>query len=140
MNCEQQVIGKDTTTEVKDTKLTEEVTDELCSDREYNDQSKVVESEDTIVYDIECWDPGNKWVTQDVFNHMGESLELMFECFKIKSENQQYQLEVLDKVKDTFPLKLEMKKFPNDKAVIDNFRREGHVPGGGCVKFFRKLF
>ena len=80
------------------------------------------------------------FVMQDVLKHMGESLELMFECFKIISENQQYQLEVLDKVKDTFPLKLEMKKFPNDKAKIDNFKREGHVPGGGCVKFFRKLF
>ena len=84
VNCEQQVVGEDTTAEVKDIKVTEEVTDELFSDREFSDQSKVVESEDTIVYDIECWDPGNKWVTQDVFNHMGESLELMFESFKIK--------------------------------------------------------
>ena len=53
VNCEQQVVGEDTTAEVKDNKVTEEVTDEFCSDREYSDQSKVVESEDTIVYDIE---------------------------------------------------------------------------------------
>ena len=140
LDCEQQVVGDDTAAKVNDATATEEVTDEFCPNREYCDQSKVDESEDTIVYDIECWDPGNKWVKEDVFNHMGEALEQMFECFKIKSENQQYKLDVLDKVKDTFPLKLEMKKFPNDKAVIDNFRRQGYVPGGGCVKFFRKLF
>ena len=63
----------------------------------------------------------------------------MFEVFKIKSENQQYQLYLFDKVKDTFHLKLDMKKFPNNKSVIDNFKREGHVPEGGCVKFFRTL-
>ena len=59
--------------------------------------------------------------------------------FKIKPEDQQYQLDVFEKVNDTFNLKLEMKKFANNKAVIDNFRRQGHVPGGCCVKFYRKL-
>ena len=140
LDREQQVVGEDTTEKVDDGKVAEEVTDEFCPNREYCEQSNVEESGDTIVYDIECWDPGNKWVKEDVFNHMGESLEQMFECFKIKKENQQYQLDVLDKVKDTFPLKLEMKKLKNDKAVLDNFRRQGYVPGGGCVKFFRKLF
>jgi hypothetical protein len=98
-----------------------------------------VESDDTITYEIECWDPGNKWIEQDVFNHMGESMEQMFICFKVKSEDQQYKIDVLEKVKDTFPLKLEMKKFKGNEAVKDNFRRQGHVPGGGCVKFFRNL-
>ena len=63
----------------------------------------------------------------------------MLQLFKIKPQDQQYQLDVFEKVNDTFNLKLEMKKCANNKAVIDNFRREGHVPGGGCVKFFRKL-
>ena len=118
---------------------TEKVADEFCSDQEYSGPFKDVESDDTIPYAIECWDPGNKWIEQDVFNHMGESLEPMFIVFKVKSEDQQYKLDVLEKVKDTFPLKLEMKKFKGNEAVIDNFRRQGYVPGGGCVKFFRKL-
>ena len=69
---------------------------------------------------------------------MGESLEQMFRVFNVKSEDQQYQLDVIDKVKETFQLKLEMKTFENNEKVIDNFRRQGHVPGGGCVKFYRK--
>ena len=81
---EQQVVGEDTSAEIKGTKVTEKVTDEFCSNREYSEQSKVDESEDTIVYDIEYWDPGNKWAKEDVFNHMGESLEQIFEVFKIK--------------------------------------------------------
>jgi hypothetical protein len=63
----------------------------------------------------------------------------MFTVFKINSENQQYKLDVLEKITDTFPIKLEIKKFPNNKEVIENFRRQGYVTGG-CVKFFRKLF
>ena len=138
-------IGNNQETDTRDTtedavvNATEKVADEFCSDQEYSGPFRDVESEDTITYEIECWDPGNKWIEQDVFNHMGESLEQMFICFKVKSEDQQYRLDVLEKVKDTFPLKLEMKKFKGNEAVIDNFRRQGHVPGGGCVKFFRKL-
>ena len=135
---EQQVTGKDIPTDAI-AKATEEVADEFCSDKEYSGPFKVVESEETITYEIECWDPGNKWIEQDVYNHMGESLEQMFSVFKVKSKDQQYKLDVFEKVKDTFQLKLEMKKFKDNEAVIDNFRRQGHVPGGGCVKFFRKL-
>ena len=62
----------------------------------------------------------------------------MFRVFNIKSEDQQYQLDVFDKVGETFKLKLEMKIFDENEKVIENFRRQGHVPGGGCVKFFRK--
>ena len=58
----------------------------------------------------------------------------MFQVFKIKPQD---QLDVFEKVHDTFNIKLEMKKFA--KTVINNFRREGHDPGRGCVKFFRKL-
>ena len=56
---------------------------------------------------------------------MGESLEQMFCVFDVKSEDQQYQLDVIDKVKETFQLKLEMKTFENNEKVIDNFRRRG---------------
>ena len=71
--CEEQLVGKDNTAELK---VTEEVADELCSN-------------DTISYEIECWDPGNKWIVQDVYNHMGESLEQMFTVFKVKPQDQQ---------------------------------------------------
>ena len=60
---------------------------------------------------------------------MGEALDLMFQCFKVKQEEQNYQLDVAKKMKETFPIKLEMKKSDNLKYVIDNFRREGHVKG-----------
>ena len=135
-DSEKQAVDK---SEESTTKVTEEVSDEFCSNKEYGEAFKVNESDDTITYDIECWDPGNKWIKEDVFNHMGESLEQMFRVFKIKPEDQKYQLDVFEKVNDTFNLKLEMKKFANNKAVIDNFRRQGHVPGGCCVKFYRKL-
>ena len=97
------------------------VSDELCSDEEYN--AKVSDFTDTESYEFECWDPGDKWEIQDVFNHMGEALELMFECFKVKQEEQNYQLDVGKKMKETFPIKLEIKKSDNLKYVIDNFRR-----------------
>ena len=73
----------------------------MCSDEEYN-----AESTDTDIYEFECWDPGNKWETQDVFIYMGEALELMFECFKLKPAEQQYQLDVGKKVKESFPVNL----------------------------------
>ena len=85
--CEEQLVGKDNTAELK---VTEEVADELCSNEEYDEHSKVIdESTDTISYEIECWDPGNKWIVQDVYNHMGESLEQMFTVFKVKPQDQQ---------------------------------------------------
>ena len=48
------------------------------------------------------------------------------------------QLDVIEKAEETFQLKLEMNSVENNEKVIDNFRRQGHVPGGGCVKFYRK--
>ena len=117
----------------------EKVTDEFCPDKEYSD---VLEHEeyvnDTTIYDLECWDPDQKWKVQDVYNHMGESLEQMFLAFNMKPEDQQYQLTVLEREEETFNFKLEMKKFANAEDVVNNFRRQGHVPGGGCIKFFRK--
>ena len=55
-------------------------------------------STDNDIYECECWDPRNKWETQDVFNHMEEALDLMFQCFKVNPEEQQYQLDVGRKV------------------------------------------
>ena len=69
---------------------------------------------------------------------MGESLEQMFLAFNVNPEDQQYQLTVLERENETFNFKLEMKKFANNEDVVTNFRRQGHVPGGGCIKFFRK--
>ena len=83
-----------------------------------------------VVYELECWDHDSKWIVQDVYNHMGESLEQMFHVFNVKLEDQQYQLDVLDKVKETFQLILEMERFVNNEKVIENFRRQGHVTGG----------
>ena len=68
---------------------------------------------------------------------MGESLEQMFRVFEARPEEQQYQLDVLEKRKESFPVKLENMKSKNLKAIIDNFRREGHVQDGGCVKFLQ---
>jgi hypothetical protein len=70
---------------------------------------------------------------------MGQTLKQMFHVFKENSEDQQYQLDVLEKVKETFQLRLEMKKFRDNEKVIDSFIRQGHVQAGGCVKFFRKF-
>ena len=122
---EQHSIAEEATDEV-----IEKVTDELCSDREYGDPSKV---DNNVTFEIECFDPGNKCVIQDVYNHMGESLEQMFRVFKVNAEDQHYQLE------ETFQLRPEMKNFKKHKEVIVNFKRQGCVPGGGCVKFFRKF-
>ena len=69
-------------TDVKDKEMADEelkdIQDHLlaeCSDDNYVNK-KV--SDDTITYDLECWDPDRKWKVQDVYNHMGESLEKMF--------------------------------------------------------------
>ena len=53
------------------TTVTEEVTDE------YDDGSKDDETpneSETVIYELECWDPDNKWIVQDVYNHMGGKL------------------------------------------------------------------
>ena len=88
-------------------------------------------------FEFEYWDPDDKWVVQDVYNHMGETLEQMFHVFESSNENQQYQLDVQEKISESFPLKLEMMKSNSLKAIIDNLRREGFVKGGGYVKFFQ---
>ena len=97
--------------------VTEEVMDEICSNQEYfNSGSKGDESEkETVSYELECWDPDNKRFVQDIYNHMGESLEQMFCVFDVKPEDQQYQLDVLEKVGETFKLNLEMKIFENNE-------------------------
>ena len=85
--------------------------------------------------EFECWYLGNKWETQDVFNHSGETLDLMCQCIKVKQDDQQYEHNVGKKVRESFPVKLKIKKSENLQWVIDNLRREVRVKGGGCVKF-----
>ena len=84
------------------------VTDEVCSDKEYN--AKVNEFDDTEKHEFECWDPRNKWEIQDVYNHMGETFDQMFRVFNVSNEEQQYQLDVDEKVKESFQVKLEIRK------------------------------
>ena len=96
------------------------MTDEFCSNKEYDDGSKDDETpneSETVINELECWDPDNKWIVQDVYNHMGENLEQMFRVFNVKSDDQQYKFDVIDKVKETFQLKLEMKDFENNELL-----------------------
>ena len=120
------------------TKATVEVVDEMCDNREYFD-AKVEDDNETESFEFECWDPANKWKIQDVYNHMDEELEKMFRVFKVESNDRQYKLNVSERSKKTFPFKIEIKKSKDVETVLNNFSRQGHVPGGGCVKFFRKL-
>ena len=98
----------------------------------------VDDEKETETFVFDCWDPDSKWDIQDVSNHMGETLEQMFRVFEIESEDQQYQLDVLESVNENFPMKIEIKKSKHVESVMENFRRQGHLKGGGCVKFFRK--
>ena len=79
MKSKQLIIPEESTT-----KVTEEVSDKFCSNKEYGEPFIVNESDNTITYDIECWDTGNKWTDEEVFNH----IEQMFQVFKIKPQDQ----------------------------------------------------
>ena len=115
------------------------MTDEVSSNNKYGEGPKKNEpGDETVQYNLECYDPGDNWKEQDVRNHVGESLEHLFPIFKVKSEDQQYKLIVLEKVKDSFPLKLELKNFKKNEDVVNNIRTQGYVQGGGCVKCYRK--
>ena len=70
---------------------------------------------------------------------MGKALEQMFRVFNVESKGQQYQLNVLDKLNESFPMKIEIMKSENVNRVMDNFKRNGDVKGGGCVKFYQKF-
>ena len=76
---------------------------------------------------------------QDVYNHMGEALEQMFRVLDVEPKDQSYKLDVFQRTNEHFPIKIEIMKSKNVKAVMDNFRRQGHVKGGGCVKFYQKF-
>ena len=86
---------------------------------------------------MDCWDPDHRWAVQDVSEHMEETLTRVFKVFKVDENDRKYELNISDKVGEMFALKVEFKKSKNLKAVIDNFRRDGNVKGGGCVKFIR---
>ena len=46
-------------------------------------------------------------------------------------------MEIDEKADERFPVKIDFKKSENLRQVINNFRRDGNVKGGGCVKFIR---
>ena len=52
----------------------------------------------------------NKWEIQDVYNHMGETFDQMFCVFNVSNEEQQYQLDVDEKVKESFQVKFKIRK------------------------------
>ena len=57
------------------TPVTEEVTNEFCSRKEYDDGSKDDETpneSETVNNELECWDPDNKLIVQNVHNHIPE--------------------------------------------------------------------
>ena len=121
--------------------IAEQGIDEVCPNSEYNEKSKANKTDDvneTESFEFECWDPDGKWQIQDVYNHMGETLEQMFRVFDVEPKEQFYKLDIFERTNENFPMKIEIMKSKSVKAVMDNFRRQGHVEGGGCVKFFQK--
>ena len=58
---------------------------------------------------------------------------------EVEIEDQQYQLDIKEKLIENVPFTIENIKSKHSKAMIDNFRRQGYVKGGGCVKFFKKM-
>ena len=67
--------------------------------------------------------PGEQLGVQDVYNHMGEALEQKFKVFEVETKDDQYQLDVKGKIKESFQ---------NIQSVISNFRIQSYVKGGGC--------
>ena len=86
---------------------------------------------------MDCWDPDDHWDVKDVADHLDETLATVFKVFKVKGEDKDYKMEIDKKVGDKFPVKIDFKKSEQLRNVINNFRRDGNVKGGGCVKFIR---
>ena len=86
---------------------------------------------------MDCWDPDNKWIVQDVSDHLEETFKNVFKVFKVNEDDQQFKLKIGSKTGDKFPVKIESRRSKNLNSVIDNFRRDGNVKGGGCVKLIR---
>ena len=86
---------------------------------------------------MDCWDPDDHWDVKDVADHLDEILATVFKVFKVKGEDKDYKMEIDKKVGEKFPVKIDFKKSEQLRNVINNFRRDGNVKGGGCVKFIR---
>ena len=86
---------------------------------------------------MDCWDPDDHWDVKDVADHLDETLATVFKVFKVKGEDKDYKMEIDKKVGEMFPVKIDFKKSEQLRNVINNFRRDGNVKGGGCVKFIR---
>ena len=91
--------------------------------------NKADDDNETESFEFECWDPDGKWQIQDVYNHMGETLEQMFRVFDVEPKEQFYKLDIFERTNENFPMKIEIMKSKSVKAVMDNFRRQGHVKG-----------
>ena len=68
---------------------------------------------------------------------MEDTFTTMFKVFKVDDKDREYDLDIGEKSSEMFPVKLKMKQSKDFKTIINNFRRDGYVEGGGCVKFIR---
>ena len=127
----------------KQIQIAEQVIDKVCPNKEYDEHekskaNKADDDNETESFEFECWDPDGKWEIQDVYNHMGEARKQMFRVFDVEPKEQFYKLDIFERTNENFPMKIKIMKSIYVKSVMDNFRRQGHVKGGGCVKFFQK--
>ena len=111
----------------------EEISETLVDTTEAVDEPEV----DRETLWMDCWDPDDHWGVKDVSDHLEETLATVFKVFKVKGEDKEYKLKIDEKVGEMFPVKIDFKKSENLRSVINNFRRDGNVKGGGCVKFIR---
>ena len=128
--------------ERKERLLQSKVLEENVKKEEISENENAIEpvdehKEDKETLWMDCWDPDDKWDVKDVSNHLEETLATVFKVFKVKGDDKEYKMEIDEKVGDKFPVKIEFKKSENLRAVTNNFRRDGYVEGGGCVKFVR---
>ena len=116
-------------------KVKDEVEEKVTESEVKVNDAKPKDEKETLWMD--CWDPDNKWVIQDVSEHLEDTLKNVFKVFKVSEEDKEFELKIGDKIGDKFPIKLEFRNFTRLRDVINNFRRDGNVKGGGCVKFIR---
>ena len=125
---------------VKETKNVSENTenDEVQSEKDVTlpvEEGK--ESKDLATVWMDCWDPDDKWTARDVNKHLKDTFATMFKVFKVDDKDREYDLDIGEKSNEMFPVKLKIKQSKDFMTIINNFRRDGYVEGGGCVNFIR---